>query len=566
MKLDMKNVIFCLISFFLASKSFAQEKIEHAQNYFRNPLNIPIFLAGNFGECRPGHFHSGIDIKTNGAENQKVYAAADGYVSRIKMEKGGFGHAIYITHPNGYTSLYAHLNRFFPALQKRMEKEEYEKESWAIDVSFGPKEFPVKKGEQIAWSGNTGASTAPHLHFEIRDTKTEHPLNPILFGLPIIDKIAPKPTELALYDKNESIYNQTPKFIKLKKQGNIYTTTDTIAINTDKLGIGIDVNDYMNGSNNTLNYYAAQWYLDDAIQGEITLDNIGYEETRYVNAFADYKTKKLKGDCFQLLFQEPGNKLGHIYSDLNTQNGLLVMNDRQSHAIKIELKDALGNATTISFFAKSIGKGEKQDCSKMFHVNAANSFDEPNVKFQLSDKDIYDDVCFHFKANADAASYSDKYQIGEAYIPIHSYFELSIKPNKPVPFAERDKVAMMYSDGKSEDGQAAHFENGWYTASVRSLGTFWLTTDTTPPVIKSLQKENANLSKAKRISFSVKESITSVKTFKAELDGKWICFEPRGQLFFYVFDEHCPKGKHKLVITASDENKNTSTLVYHFTR
>src|ERR1043165_64897 len=149
---------------------------KYPQNYFRNPLNIPILLAGNFGECRAGHFHSGLDIKTNGKENLPVHAAADGYISRIKMDKGGFGHALYITHPNGYTTLYAHLNNFVPKIQQYLRRQQYAKEKWDIDIQLTPEQFPVAKGQQIAYSGNTGSSTAPHLHFEIRDSKTEHPL------------------------------------------------------------------------------------------------------------------------------------------------------------------------------------------------------------------------------------------------------------------------------------------------------------------------------------------------------------------------------------------------------
>src|SRR5262245_35924347 len=193
----MRNFLALLI-LYLPVNTFAQAP-DYPQNYFRNPLDIPILLAGNFGECRPGHFHSGIDIKTQGVENQVVRAAADGYISRIKMEKGGFGHALYITHANGYTTLYAHLNDFVAPVQKYVRERQYKNEKYELDIDLTPGQFPVKKGEQIAWSGNTGASTAPHLHFEIRDSKTEHPVNPQLFGFAIADNMPPVPTLLAIY-------------------------------------------------------------------------------------------------------------------------------------------------------------------------------------------------------------------------------------------------------------------------------------------------------------------------------------------------------------------------------
>lgn len=539
----------------------------YPQDYFRNPLNIPILLAGNFGECRPNHFHSGIDIKTKGKENQPVFAAADGYISRIKMEKGGFGHALYITHPNGFMTLYAHLNNFIAPVQKHLRRTQYEKESWAVDIALKPDQFPVKKGQQIAWSGNTGASTAPHLHFEIRDSETEHPLNPMLFGLPIIDTRSPVVTQLSVYDLNQSIYNQQAQYINVRKKGDNYSpSNDTIEVNTDKPGIGINVNDYMNGSDNTLNFYTATWYLDNTPQGSIRLDDIGYEETRYLHAYVDYKSKKQNGEWYQLLFRLPGNMLTHIYPTLVNPNSTFLLKDANAHEARIELKDALGNVSEIRFYIRNTASLMAPDCSRMFTVNNPNSFDHPNIRFTLSKEDIYDNVCFQFTNKTDETGLSDRYQVHYSYVPVHKYFDLYIKPNKPVSFSDRDKVVLMYSDGKSEDGSAATFENGWYKASVRNFGTYWLTTDTKAPVISFAQKQNANLSKAKTLSITVKESVTSVRKFRAELDGKWICFEPRGNTFFYTFDEHCPKGKHTLKVVASDENDNSNSAVLNFTR
>ncbi|HRO41946.1 MAG TPA: M23 family metallopeptidase [Flavipsychrobacter sp.] len=559
----MKKIILLLLFPFIA---FSQQS-KYPQDYFRNPLNIPILLAGNFGECRPNHFHSGIDIKTLGKENLPVFAAADGYISRIKMDKGGFGHALYITHPNGFTTLYAHLNDFMPSVQKYTKKMQYEKESWSVDLSLLPDQFPVKKGQQIAWSGNTGGSAGPHLHFEIRDTKTEHPLNPMLFGFPIVDTRSPVPTQLSFYDMNQSIYNQNAQFTSLKKQGNVYTTVkDTVEVNTDRLGIGINVNDFMNGSANTLNFYTASWYMDNVLQGSILLDDIGYDVTRYLHAYVDYKTRKQKSAWFQLLFQLPGNFLSHIYPSLNMQKGNLVLNDNAAHRVRVELKDAAGNQTNISFFVKTGATTRGAECTNRFEVNSPNNFEHPNIRFALGDKALYQDVCFEFSSKSDEKNFSDRYQVHYSYVPVHTYFDLQIKPNKPVPFNLRDKMVMMYSDGKSEDGRAAIFENGWYKSSVRNFGNYWLTTDTTAPVITSLQVQNANLATAKQLRFRVKENITSVKNFRATLNGKWICFEPRGDIFFYNFDEHCPKGKHKLTITVSDENNNSKTLVFNFTR
>lgn len=582
---------------------FAQETTEtkptYPQDYFRNPLDIPIFLAGNFGECRPGHFHSGIDIKTLGKEGQPVHAAADGYISRIKMEKGGFGHGLYITHPNGYTTLYAHLSDFAPAIQQYLKKEQYEKKHWDVDIQLSSDQFPVKKGDQIAWSGNTGASTAPHLHFEIRDTKTEHPLNPELFGLPLVDKIAPVPTEVVFYEGN--IYWEGKVTTSLKKADSLYKpdktdnrffsiNMDTMQVPAGLIGIGINVNDYMDGSDNTIAFYTARLYMDDSLQAQITLDDIGYDETRYINAYADYKTKEISNKWVQCLFKLPGNRLDEIYSCLNNNKGRLDFNDRKVHKIDILLTDDKGNKSNVFFYAKPTLKDEMMpgDDRIPFYANKANDFIDKNIKFSLDSRQLYDDIFFNFKggncteipeildkpkAAEDTTAventnlYSCKFQLHHSYVPIHHYFDLKIKPNKPIPANLKNKIAMLYSDDKDIDGRAAiAIDSGWYKAKVRAFGTYWLDIDTVSPVIKSLQKDNSNLSKASQITFEVKDAMTSVKSFSGYLDGKWICFEQHNDLFFYKFDEHCPKGKHKLVFRAEDENGNATSTSITFVR
>ncbi len=542
----------------------------YPQHYFRNPLNIPIFLAGNFGECRPGHFHSGMDIKTNGEENQSVYAAAAGYVSRIKMDKGGFGHAIYITHPNGYTTLYAHLNNFVPELQNYLRHEQYKQEKWDIDISFTASQFPVKKGQQIAWSGNTGGSTAPHLHFEIRDNKTEHPLNPELFGLPFIDKEAPIPHELAIYDMDRSIYEQSPQIFSLQKRNKMYfPKRDTIISYSADAGVGLNIDDYMDGSTNTLAFYSAKLFLDDSLQSEIILDNIGYEETRYINAYADYKTKETEGKWMQCFFKLPGNKLDHIYHHLNTRNGVLLLSEGKTYKIRIEIKDAKQNISIVSFYLKypePYATPVPNDCS-LFKTNQNNSFIKENVMFSLDHETLYDDICFRFDKKPTPDAYSEIFMLHHSYVPVHHSFELKIKPNKVIPFDLHDKIALMYTDGKDTSGKAAWpADKGWYKASVRNFGTYWLVADTTAPQIKSTMKNGADMSKASQVLFTVKDELTSVKHYRGEIDGKWVCFEQHDDSFFYNFDEHCPKGKHELIFTASDENNNTQTVHYTFIR
>ncbi|RYE24171.1 MAG: M23 family metallopeptidase [Sphingobacteriales bacterium] len=554
----------------------AQNVKGYPQGYFRNPLDIPILLAGNFGECRPGHFHSGMDIKTQGKENMPVHAAADGYISRIKLEKGGFGHALYVTHSNGYTTLYAHLNKFADAVQKYVAEQQYKNKSWLVDITLKPEQFPIKQGEQIALSGNTGNSYAPHLHFEIRNTQSEHPLNPQLFGFDIKDDIAPKPTQLALYDMSKGVYEQTPRmFLLTKKDNTYYPNVDTIVVNNDQIGVGVAVNDYMNGSDNTLNFYTADLSMEGSNFIHIALDDIGYDVTRYVNAFADYKTKKQTGEWVQCLFQMDGNKLDTIYSYTTpyrkyTEHGKLEFSKNlKAKPVEIKLTDAAGNTATIAYYIKYIpGQKEKAQCSEENKMNVfkEENYGNPNISFTLGDDALYENLCMDFKQTPDANSYSDRFSIHKPYVPVHSYFMLRIKPNKAIPFKERYKIALIYSDGKTESGSAATYDEGWYKTKVRDFGEYSLVSDVTPPTIVPLQPNGTDFTNLNRISFTAKDALTSVKSFTAEINGNWICFEQSGDTFFYDFDEHCPKGKNKMVLTAVDENNNEHKLTYTFTR
>lgn len=554
------------ILLFISLKASAQN--QYPQGYFRNPLNIPILLAGNFGECRPGHFHSGIDIKTEGKENLPVFAAAEGYISRVKMEPGGFGHGIYITHPNGYTTLYAHLNDFFPALQKVVHATQYERKNWELDLKFSANQFPVTKGQQIAWSGNTGGSTAPHLHFEIRNTKTEHPLNPQLFGFDIVDTIAPVASRIGIYNAQESIYEQTPLFINLKKKNDKnYFQSDTIKTNNQQIRLGILVNDYMNQSENTLSFYTAEWYANNELQGKITLDDIGYDETRYLNACADYKSKSLTGDWYNSLFLLPNNKLNKIYTDLSNKDGSITLSDNSISTIKIRFKDNNGNESQIDFCVKQEGSAATKACAELWKSGLRNEIkNHPNVRFVQEPEALYDDICFDFRKQYQKNAVSSRYQIHYPYVPLHKYTNLSIKAEQAIPFALNSKLAMLYNDGKKTSGKACTLSEGWFTASVRNFGDYWLVIDTTAPTIKPMMKSGSKLGGRKEIRFTVSDNSSSIKKFVGSINTQWLCFEQHENSWFYRIDEYCPKGKNKLDLVAIDENGNEQKIVYYFIR
>jgi hypothetical protein len=562
------------LAFFLLCCPFIHLKAQtnYPQNYFRNPLNIPIKLAGNFAECRPNHFHTGLDLKTNEQENMSVYAAADGYVSRVSISASGYGNAIYITHPNGYTTLYGHLNDFFPELQAYVVNQQYGKEQWNIDINMSATQFPVKKGQFIAYSGTTGGSTGPHVHFEIRDTKTEHVLNAALFGLKYDDAIPPVAKNIAIYN-SQSVYGQDARIIPLKKSGANFITAAPVKVNDSRIRISVRADDYMKGSPNSLGVYEMKLYLDETLQVSWRLNDIDFDENRYVNAFADYKLKEQGKGWYQTLFKTKGNRFSN-YTYLNKENGALDIGDGKSHDVRIELEDALGNASNIKFTIISTLAGAPKPLANcnLWTSGKPQSLNTKSISFRCDEAALYDDICFKYTEKESAKGISNEVQIMNTQIPIQTAAILKIKLTHPVPSEFMDKLVFIHHvkaaalpGNNPQDAAAAVFENGWAKAPVKTFGNYYVAIDSVAPVIKPLQTA-ANVSNSKTIKFSVKDNFTSVAKFSATLDGKWLRFVRAGDIYAYTFDSHCPAGNHSLVIMAADENKNESNLIFTFTR
>ncbi|MBV8254276.1 MAG: M23 family metallopeptidase [Chitinophaga sp.] len=564
----MKNVIgiFCLLPTLLNAQTPGVEK-NYPQGYFRNPLNIPIELAGNFGELRPNHFHSGMDIKTQQKENLPVHAAADGYVSRIGVSHTGFGNVLYITHPNGYTTVYAHLNTFFPALQSYVKHQQYQNESWAADIEIPAGKFPVRKGDLVAYSGNTGGSAGPHLHFEIRNTTTEKPLNPLLFGFNIADTKAPDVYRIAVYDRDRSIYEQQPIMIPVKKVGSTYVTTQpVIHVNVAKAGLALTAVDRMNNVPNTYGIYEATLIHNNEPDIDFELDNIGYDETRYLNAHIDYKVKKSGGPFLQLMFSLPGNQLD-IYHDLKG-NGTIDLSDGAVHQMEIQVKDAYGNTSVVKFALQQSGEPTApRSCANTMYPDAKNIFENNQVEFYLDERALYDNICFRY-AEIPANGPKDKsndYQLHTALVPVHDYFDVRLKANKPIPEDLQSKVVMV-REGEGSSTSATKLENGWYIGNFRDFGKFHLEIDTIAPKVTPLGiKPGAVLSKAGKISFAMSDA-SGIKSYRAELDGKWLMFSRKGNVLTYTFDEHCQPGTHTLVMKVTDIAGNEGTYRLTFKR
>ena len=560
---------FPVILLFLFATARAQN---YPTGYFRNPLALPMSLAGNFGELRSNHYHMGLDLRTNNRINQPVYAAADGYIARIKIEPLGFGQAIYINHPNGYTTVYVHLNQFYPALAQYIKQQQYIQQSWELFLEFTPNQFPVTKGQLIAYSGNMGGSQAPHLHFEVRRTKDDTNLNPALFGFPLPDNTSPKIFKLALYDRTKSTYEQTPKIFPLNNRvkGAHVPGTPSITVNSELFSFAINAWDTHNGSSHTIGIYQAILFLDEVEQVRFTMDDISYDNTRYVNGHVDYKTKAHGGPWLQHLSQLPGYPDG-IYQK-GAGDGVIHLTDQDAHQVRIEVKDANGNSSTIRFQVqyKPLAAAPYSGKAHMFYPLMVDVAESPDCEFYLGEHCLYDSVHLAIASttSTNPRVISGVHAIGQAYIPVQDYFLVRIKPTRPMALIDTSKVVMQRFAGSRKDVKKVSWQNAWAAAKFRDFGNFQLVVDEEPPQIVPVKfHNNANLSRLGQISFTVRDNLEKFQNFRAELDGKWICFtNDKGRVFTYRFDEHCLPGSHELKIHVEDEAGNVSEEVFKFVR
>ena len=563
------SLIFCVLvgsSLPVQAQYFAKK--EYPQNYFQYPIGARKALSANFGELRNNHFHMGMDCKSDQRENMPVYAAAEGYIARVKIEPWGFGQAIYINHPNGYTTLYAHLNKFYPELQKYVEEQQYLQKSWGVSLDLPPNKFAVKKGVEIAKSGNTGGSMGPHLHFEIRDTKTDKVLNPLLFNFPIQDNISPDVLRIAVYDRTKSTYEQSPKIYSLQKINGVYQPAGgKIYVSSEKVSFAFTAWDKYTGSTNQNGIYEAVLYKDETPVCGFQLNNIDYLETRYLNGHIDYKTRFQGGPWLQHLSQLPG--MPDVFYKSDHSRGVVDMTSGSSHKIKMVISDADGNKSTVAFtvVASNITapKINNTPAAYKFSPKMVNVFESSNVQFYLPENYIYDSLNFNYKEMA-GANGKTVHQLHNTSVPIHKYFTVKIKDNSPS--APSDKMVIKRWFNNKQDYKKATLENGWYKADFRDFGYYQLIEDTEAPVITSLGLVNGmNAAKLSRLVFSVKDNSEDLKSFDAWLDGEWLLFSnDKGRNFIYNFDDRCGPGKHELKITAVDLVGNSTTKTYNFTR
>jgi len=559
-------LILLLFSFLKVESQAVHSK--YPQGYFANPLHIPMSLSANFGELRPNHWHMGLDIRTDKKENYPVFASADGYVAHIGIRPQSFGRFIIINHPNGFSTLYAHLNEFYPELEKYVREKQTEKESWAIEIDFTEKDFKVKKGNEIAKSGNTGGSQGPHLHFEIRETKSDRSLNPLLFGMPLQDDVAPTLLKLAMYDRSISTYEQTPKILPLKKTDSGYIIPKIPVLKTGfkKLSFAIQAVDKFTGSQNGNGIYTARIFKDEQPIAEFILDEIDYSESEYINAQIDYRYYKAGKGYFQHISPLPGReeRIYHLYNE----DGLIHLDDTLQHTITIQVGDANENFSSTSFliqFADGIAINGVAQKSNNFIPGNVNVIEKTGFEAYLPERCIYDTIqpVYNNSSSTLPNAVSELHQLNDNSYPVHEEMTIRIKPTIQVKKEWYDKIVIQRNAGNAILKPV--WQGEWLSAKTGAFGTFIALVDLTPPQLNNIGKgDTVNLSPASRIVFTPTDN-SGIKSFHAELDGKWLMFtNDKARSWIYKFDEQCPYGVHELKVRVEDIVGNVTVRSWWF--
>ncbi len=498
---------------------------------FISPMDIPINLAANFGELRTNHFHTGLDIKTGGQEGVPVRSIADGYVSRIKISPSGYGKCIYITHPNGFTSVYAHLKELKEPLASYVKTRQYEKETFAVELFPGKEDLVFTQGQEFALSGNSGSSGGPHLHFEIRETKSEKPVNPLLFGYKVADQQAPRIRSFYLYAADETANIGGRKQLKAPiagGNGNYKSGTKYPIRGYGRLGLMLDAYDTFDGNYNKCGLYDVKVYTNDTLVYHVNFDKLNFYTNRYLNAYTDYRLWKIGKRTVQKCFVEPHNKLENYQSLLN--DGYIVPSTTTNTNVRVLVSDFAGNVSELNFVIEPTSPltvEEKKLDEQEYQVYWNQDFmaKEGDCAISIQSGNLYNNEVLSFKPHQKYnKNISEVYTVGDGNIPVHKNVRVAIKQSG-LPNEKKEKVMMasMKSDGSVDDAYTVDWDGDVASAKVRYFGNYGLVLDESAPTITLLNLPKSKVvNRGKELVFRIKDALGGIDSYNVYLNDQWI--------------------------------------------
>lgn len=560
----MRVLTFLLLSIYSCTQLWAQPQKEYPKDYFRSPLDVPLVLAGTFGELRTNHFHSGIDIKTQQREGLKVYAVAEGVVSRIKVGVYGFGKALYVRHPNGYTTVYAHLSRFSDEIEAYIRQEQYRKKSYEVEIFPPASAFPFKKGDVIAYSGNSGGSGGPHLHFEVRDTRTENIINPLLFGFDVKDNRAPQVFGVYAYDfdeEDELLGSEHYRVINTAN-GRYALAGDGIVEVQQRPGFGVVTIDRLDGATNKNGPYSIKCFVGDQIYYHFEMETFAFHETRYINSHIDFGQKVCCGTRVNKMFLDPGNNLS-TYRATPRMNLPALVKDSIYNA-RIEIADLGGNTTVVDFKVKSKGSLLENPAEPgnlpVFKYNQSNSFKNEQVQIELSSGSLYRDILFEYRTEPSFAGlYSPVHYLAAEEIGVQRYYTLKIKPENFEGIPSSKLAIASIKNNKIVDYEGSGYANGFVSCRTRQFGGFAVVADTNSPLVSFVNFRDGDVVRKSELQIRISDDFSGIDSYNVYVDGQWVRAEydyKADMLRVQKSDLDFEAGAHQFKVVVADALNN----------
>ncbi|HOZ81810.1 MAG TPA: M23 family metallopeptidase [Bacteroidia bacterium] len=530
-----------------------------------SPLTIPLIQKGNYGEVRSNHFHSGLDFSTQTKIGFPVIASFDGYVSRIKTSENGYGKAVYIDHPNGLTTVYAHLHRYGRTIEQLVFAEQEKQKKYSIELFPERNKITVRQGDTIGWSGNSGGSSGPHLHYEIRNTKSEKPLNPINYFPQIKDSIPPLLKSITIYSIKEDFLSIFP-WHEIKpvetSRGN-YSYTELISA-SGEIGIGFSGYDQANDDNAILGIDEAELYANEKLIYARKMSNFSFDETRNANGLIDYAKGQRTGSITERCYKLPGVKFSQYIFLKNS--GVVDLENDSIINFRLMLRDGVGNISrcvfTVAYSNNAKPKNTVVKKGELLEYNKANKIQSDRYKLMLPAGALFRDFyCDAIIRRGNKSFIAPQITIGNTSEGLKKNITLKIKSDLEGDSLNYKTIMVKIASNGTASPVSGIYKDGWYSASISSFGTYSLMVDSISPVIENISTSFDSVYNCPVLEIKVSDNFSGIKNYSCMINNKWHLSEyDRKNGTIYVLLNQFAESKFNIKIDLSDMCNNTTTL------